>query len=84
LFSLHAFIAALPLETARLTARMNRMGFRMDDKLSRKDYSERPTEDDIAQAHLGGPRGAPELKPATMTPQRKKKTPAYIDPGHTS
>ncbi len=45
---------------------------------------DRPTEDDIARARLGGPRGAPELKPATMTPQRKKKTPDEFDPGHTA
>jgi hypothetical protein len=44
----------------------------------------RPTEDDIAQARLGGPRGAPELKPAKMTPQRKKKTPDDFEPGHTA
>ena len=42
------------------------------------------TEDDLAQASLGGPRGAPELKPAKMTPQRKKKTPKSVDPGHTA
>jgi hypothetical protein len=45
---------------------------------------DRPTEDDIAQARLGGPRGSPELKPATMTPQRRKKTPTEFDPGHTA
>jgi hypothetical protein len=44
----------------------------------------RPSEDDIAQARLGGPRGAPELAPATMTPQRKKKPPDNVDPGHTA
>jgi len=44
----------------------------------------RPTEDDLAQAHLGGPRGAPELPPAKMTPQRKKKTPNNLDPGHAA
>ena len=45
---------------------------------------DRLTEDDIAQARLGGPRGAPELKPAPMTPQRRKKTPRTLDPGHTA
>ena len=44
----------------------------------------RPSEDDIAQARLGGPRGAPELEPAKMTSQRKKKTPEDVDPGHTA
>jgi hypothetical protein len=46
--------------------------------------SERPTEDDLAQAALGGPRGAPELKPAKMTEQRQKKTPRSNEPGHTA
>jgi len=49
-----------------------------------KPGGERPTEDDIAQARLGGPRGTPELKPAKMTPQRRKKTPHDFDPGHTA
>ena len=44
----------------------------------------RHTEDEAAQAALGGPRGAPELKPARMTPQREKKTPRSLDPGHTA
>jgi hypothetical protein len=44
----------------------------------------RPNEDEIAQARLGGPRGAPELAPAKMTPQRRKKTPEDVDPGHTA
>jgi hypothetical protein len=51
---------------------------------TRKQGPDRPTEDDIAQARLGGPRGAPELPPARMTPQRKKKTPDDIDPGQTA
>jgi hypothetical protein len=56
-----------------------------ETKSEARDRNEpRPSEDDIAQARLGGPRGAPELKPATMTPQRKKKTPDNVDPGHTA
>ena len=51
---------------------------------SHESGGDRPTEDDIAQARLGGPRGAPELKPAPMTPQRRKKTPRTLDPGHTA
>jgi hypothetical protein len=49
-----------------------------------RDPSERPTEDDLAQAALGGPRGTPELKPAKMTEQRLKKTPRGNEPGHTA
>jgi hypothetical protein len=54
-------------------------------KSERRDQdSPPPSEDDIAQADLGGPRGAPELAPAKMTPQQKKQTPDDSDPGHTA
>lgn len=47
--------------------------------------SERPSEDEIARAHLGGTRGSPELPDAPMTPQRAKKTPHAISRGgHTA
>jgi hypothetical protein len=40
------------------------------------------SEDDI-QRELLGPRGVPGAPdPAKMTPQRAKKTPTYLDPGH--
>lgn len=44
----------------------------------------RQSEDDIQRAQLGprGVQGAPD--PARMTPQRRKKTPTFIDMGHTS
>lgn len=42
------------------------------------------SEDDIQRAQFG-PRGVPGAPdPATMTPQRKKKTPTNIDQGHVS
>jgi hypothetical protein len=42
------------------------------------------SEEDIKRAQFG-PRGIPGgPDPARMTPQRRKKTPTYIDPGHTS
>ena len=42
------------------------------------------TEDDIQREQFG-PRGVPGAPdPAKMTPQREKKTPKHIDPGHTS
>jgi hypothetical protein len=48
------------------------------------DGQPRPTEDDIQRDQLG-PRGVPgRPDPAKMTPQREKKTPKHIDPGHTS
>ena len=61
--------------------KQTRIDNRIIDRMTERD---RPTEDDLAQAHLGGPRGAPELAPAKMTPQRRKKTPDNIDPGHTA
>jgi hypothetical protein len=42
------------------------------------------SEDDVVQEKLG-PRGVPgEPFPFAMTPERKKKTPASNDPGHTA
>lgn len=44
----------------------------------------RLSEDDIQRDQLG-PRGVPDAPdPAKMTPQREKKTPKHIEPGHTS
>jgi len=42
------------------------------------------SEDDIQREQFG-PRGVPGASdPATMTPQREKKTPKDVDPGHTA
>ena len=42
------------------------------------------SEDDIQREQLG-PRGVPGKEdPAKMTPQREKKTPKNVDPGHTA
>jgi hypothetical protein len=47
--------------------------------------ADHPTEDDIAQAELGGPRGSRNLPPAPMTPEQKKQMPPDdYDPGHTA
>jgi hypothetical protein len=48
--------------------------------------ADRPTEDDIAQASLGGTRGSKDLKPAKMTRRQQKDMPpkAGYDPGHTA
>jgi hypothetical protein len=45
---------------------------------------EPPTEDDIARARLGGPRGAPQLGEAPMPRQAREQTPRTIDDGHTA
>ncbi len=54
------------------------------EALSARRAAARPTEDDMQAANLG-PRGEPgKPSPATMTPQRAKKTPRHLEPGHTS
>jgi hypothetical protein len=64
-------------------------GYREDDvshaeALNAKNASDRLTEDDM-QAAVLGPRGVPdEPSPARMTPQRAKKTPRHLEPGHTA
>jgi hypothetical protein len=45
---------------------------------------ERPTEDQIARARLGGPRGAPELGQAPLPRQAREQLPGDIDDGHVS
>jgi hypothetical protein len=50
----------------------------LDDGLPRK------SEEDI-QREKFGPRGVPgKTDPARMVPQREKKTPRKVDPGHTA
>ena len=49
-----------------------------------EDGEPRLSEEDIQRSMLG-PRGVPGgPDPAKMTPQRRKKTPADFDPGHTA
>ncbi|ETR76610.1 hypothetical protein X566_02400 [Afipia sp. P52-10] len=56
----------------------------MDGGGQLEDGQPRLSEDDMQRAELG-PRGEPgKPDPARMTPQRRKKTPNHIDPGHTS
>lgn len=45
---------------------------------------EPPTEDQIAQARLGGPRGDPKLGAAPMVRQQGENTPHPIDDGHVA
>jgi hypothetical protein len=48
-------------------------------KAARDDPDTRPSEDDLARAHLG-PRGVPGAPdPVRMTPERPKKTPRFDD-----
>jgi hypothetical protein len=62
----------------------NKQEATMPKKPKSERIADRPTEDDIAQAELGGPRGAAELPPAKL--KRKTGTPPESDgdPGHTA
>jgi hypothetical protein len=42
------------------------------------------SEDDLAQSELGGTTGRNQPVGDRMTPQRRKKTPKDVDPGHTA
>lgn len=48
--------------------------------------ADRPTEDDIARASLGGTRGSKDLAPGKMTRRQKQDMPPEggYDPGHTA
>jgi hypothetical protein len=52
---------------------------------SERSY-DRPTEDDIARASLGGSRGSSKLPPAELDEKGKKDMPLERndDPGHTA
>ena len=45
---------------------------------------QRPTEDDLARAALGGPKGAPELRPAPLTKTEEEQNLPNDDPGHVA
>lgn len=45
---------------------------------------ERPTEDQIARARLGGPRGAVQLGQAPLSRQAREQIPGKIDDGHVA
>jgi hypothetical protein len=49
-----------------------------------KPVEERPTEDDLARAALGGPKGAPELPPNPLTKKEREQTLPNDDEGHVA
>ena len=49
-----------------------------------KPIDERPTEDDLARAALGGPKGAAALPPAPLTKTESEQNPRNHDPGHVA
>jgi hypothetical protein len=51
--------------------------------VSRRD-DDRPTEDDLARAALGGPKGSPKLKPAPLTKTEAEQNLPNDEPGHVA
>jgi hypothetical protein len=45
---------------------------------------DRPTEDDLAQAALGGPKGHPAMPPAPLTKTEAEQSLLNDDPGHVA
>jgi len=45
---------------------------------------DRPTEDDLAQAALGGPKGSRDLPPAPLTRQEAEQNLPNDEPGHVA
>jgi hypothetical protein len=58
----------------------------MANKPKSERSDDRPTEDDIARASLGGTRGSSKLPPAELDEKQKKDMPLERndDPGHTA
>jgi hypothetical protein len=53
--------------------------------MDRKRIDEdRPTEDDLAQAALGGPKGHPSLPAAPLTRKEAEQMSPIEDPGHVA
>jgi len=45
---------------------------------------ERPTEDELARARLGGPKGSNKLPPAPLTRREREQMLPNDDPGHVA
>jgi hypothetical protein len=50
----------------------------------RRPVEERPTEDDLAQAALGGPKGNPALPAAPLTKREQEQNLFTDEPGHVA
>jgi hypothetical protein len=53
-------------------------------KVDKQLADDRPTEDDLAQAALGGPKGSRELPPAPLTRREAEQMLPNDDPGHVA
>lgn len=56
----------------------------MTQKYDPQRSQDRPTEDDIAQAELGGVKGSPKLRPAPLTKQEAEQNLPNDEPGHVA
>ena len=52
--------------------------------LTPKRVEDRPSEDDLAQAELGGPKGSRRLPAAPLTKQEEEQNLPNDDPGHVA
>ena len=53
-------------------------------KCSEPNSNERPSEDELARASLGGVKGSRKLTPAPMTQQEAEQTSPNDEPGHVA
>jgi hypothetical protein len=75
-----ADVAALPAKEARsMTGERNYNSIPIP-----KSVEERPTEDDLARASLGGVKGNEKLPPARLTKQEEEQTLPNDEPGHVA
>jgi hypothetical protein len=58
--------------------------FAMNQKRDPQRGQDRPTEDDLAQAELGGVKGSRKLQPAPLTRREAEQNLPNDDPGHVA
>lgn len=56
----------------------------MTQKRNSQRSQDRPTEDDLAQAELGGVKGSPKLQPAPLTRKEAEQILPNDEPGHVA
>jgi hypothetical protein len=56
----------------------------MTQKYDPQRSQDRPTEDDLARAELGGVKGSPKLPPAPLTKQEAEQMLPNDEPGHVA
>lgn len=64
--------------------RVNPWEFAMNQKHDPQRSQDRPTEDDLAQAELGGVKGSRKLQPAPLTRREAEQNLPNDEPGHVA